>query len=572
MPGRNFFSKNAILPDKRYLLILALCALAVYANIFRNPFLWDDHLFILKNPLIQDVRNLPRLFTHAFFLDPDTHQGEYYRPFITLSFMSDYFVWKQAPFGYHLTNFIFHLLNTFLVYALGRIFLGRQRPAFWAALMFAIHPIQTEAVTYIPSRVDLIGTFFYLSSWLFFDRAVRVSSRSRLVVSVVLFCCALLSKEMTTTLPIILLCYSLTFSADQRRRAFIYTTPFWLLIFAYLAVRMFFIPFTHHSPGSLLSNLLWVLISSGWLVFSYLWLLIYPHPLYMERVYHLVRSFADVRWILFPVLAGLLGIAFWKLRGKKMEQFLLAAGLLALLPVLNIVPIYPSMAEHYLYIPSVAFFILAAGLFDEGWMRLKEGAGKKSVAAIGIFLFICYGARTVARNHDYRDETAFLEQTKRCAPWSPIVHNNLGGIYLLQGRTQEGLRELEQALALDPGNGLAWFNLGAAYCSAGMYDRALSCYQRSVERVPRSRSYNQMGILYGMQRRFPEAEEAFRQALSQDPDFADAYYNLGKVYWDQQRWAEVEDIWTQGLAKDPRHPAMKEWLERLRNTGVRKAQ
>ncbi|HQQ06999.1 MAG TPA: tetratricopeptide repeat protein, partial [Candidatus Omnitrophota bacterium] len=178
----------------------------------------------------------------------------------------------------------------------------------------------------------------------------------------------------------------------------------------------------------------------------------------------------------------------------------------------------------------------------------------------------------VARNHDYRDETAFLEQTKRCAPWSPIVHNNLGGIYLLQGRTQEGLRELEQALALDPGNGLAWFNLGAAYCSAGMYDRALSCYQRSVERVPRSRSYNQMGILYGMQRRFPEAEEAFRQALSQDPDFADAYYNLGKVYWDQQRWAEVEDIWTQGLAKDPRHPAMKEWLERLRNTGVRKAQ
>ena len=109
--------------------------------------------------------------------------------------MADYALWKENPFGYHLTNFLIHLLNVFLVYALGGIvWKGNRRAAFLTALLFGIHPIQTEAVSYTPSRVDLIGTFFYSGAWILFDRSVRSRSRLRLAGALALFSLSLLSK------------------------------------------------------------------------------------------------------------------------------------------------------------------------------------------------------------------------------------------------------------------------------------------------------------------------------------------------------------------------------------------
>ena len=560
--------------DKRsraVVLLLVLCTLSVYANTFRNPFLWDDNLLILQNELIHDARHLPDLFTTEFFSksvrESDFSDGGYYRPLVSLSFMADYALWKENPFGYHLTNFIFHLLNVFLVYLLGKVLWGkRTTPAFFGALLFAIHPIQTEAVSFIPSRVDLIATFFYLGAWVLFDQAVRRQSVKRLSGSLVLFVFSLLSKEMSVTLPILLSLYGLVFDGQDRKRAFSFTIPFWVLLLNYLLLRNFVFPLTEKPFWGYFPRLPWALVSSGTLLFSYVWLLIFPHPLHVERTHRVVETVWSLQGLVFLVLVAVLCAGFWSLRRRKEERFLLSIFLCSVLPVLNIVPIYPSMAEHYLYLPSIPFFLLVAEGFDRKRGIFPEGPVKKGCALLGCLVLIGYGTRTILRNQDYADEISFFEETRRYTPQSSLIHGNLGALYLARGRPAEAIPELQRALQIDPNLPKTLANLGMAYRDLGDYEKAIVQFLKAIEMEPQATFYNSLGVCYGMHGKAEEAEDAFQKAISLDPDFAGAYYNLGKLYWDQQKWSEVDAVWRKGLEKDPKHPFLREWLERLQKT------
>ena len=549
-------------------LLLALCTLLVYSNIFHHPFLWDDNMLILQNALIQNVRHFPDLFRAEFFTktleESDFSDGGYYRPIISLSFMLDYSLWKENPFGYHLTNVLFHLLNVLLVYTVGQRLFGRRRSAFLGALLFAIHPIQTEAVSFIPSRVDLIGVFFYLASWLLFDRWIRFRRRSDLAASLVLFLAALLSKEMTVTLPLFLFCYAFTFVRESRRRALYAALSFWALLTLYFLVRNRYFPLTQEPLWGYLPRLPSALVSSGMLVLSYLRLLVFPHPLHLERSHNLLPGFFEPQALLFPIGVVACAGALWRFRQRKAERFLFVSFFVTLLPVLNIVPIYPSMAEHYLYLPSVGFFLLAAGVAEEKWSSVRTGALRKGMVVAGALLLVAYGARTLWRNRDYADELSLFEKTRRYTPESFLVNSDLGALYLARHRPQEAIPLLEKANRIAPKRAGVLANMGMAYRDLGEYDKAISYYLKAIEAEPSAAFYNSLGVCYGMFGKKEEAEKAFRQAIVLKPGAAEAYYNLGKLYWDQKRWSDVEALWRKGLEKDPNHPLLKEWFEKLK--------
>ena len=187
---------------KSFLLFLILVtAILIYSPSFKNPFIWDDLHLIVNNSDIKSFGNLPSVFkTHLF---KTTGYSNFYRPMQIVSFMFDYALWKLNPFGYHLTNLFFHLLNVMLVYFLVKRIFKNSDIGIIASLIFAVHPINTEAVTYISGRADPISGFFFLSAFLFYMRFRADNKGILLALSVLFFGLSLLTKEAVLIFPLV---------------------------------------------------------------------------------------------------------------------------------------------------------------------------------------------------------------------------------------------------------------------------------------------------------------------------------------------------------------------------------
>lgn len=189
-----------------YLYLMAfIIAVFAFLNTLSNGFVFDDDLFIVKSPFIQDWRNLFSLFT-SDYLRHSWENLDVNRPVMVISLIFDFSVWKLNPLGYHLTNLVLHAANSLaLLYLLSLIFSDVRIP-FLSTVLFAIHPVHIQAVNAINFREDLLVTFFYLASLSYFIRGVNNYKWSPLL-SALFYLFALLSKEMALTLPIICFLY-----------------------------------------------------------------------------------------------------------------------------------------------------------------------------------------------------------------------------------------------------------------------------------------------------------------------------------------------------------------------------
>ena len=187
------------------IFLIAAAVILCYINTLQNPFIWDDEEIIVNNYLIRNWKNAPEMFKTSVFGENLGKIG-FYRPLQLFSYSIDYSFWKLNPIGYHISNIIFHLLNVLLVFFL-LIKLGIKRNfSFFASLLFAIHPINTEVVTYISGRGDLLFLFFSLLCFIFFINGTK-GKQWHYFVSVILFILAILSKENAIVIPFIILVY-----------------------------------------------------------------------------------------------------------------------------------------------------------------------------------------------------------------------------------------------------------------------------------------------------------------------------------------------------------------------------
>jgi len=196
---------------KKAAALIVLTGALTFANTLFSGFIGDEEVFILDNTFYTSWSNAPSLFSEDYFptgAKNRTIEGHYfsgsvaYRPVLSLTYFIDYWLWQLKPFGYHLSNVIFHIANTLLVYCL--LFkLSRSRgAALTAALFFCVHPIQSEAVSNIGYRADLLSTFFVLSSFLCFLKHDEGQGRPAFYfpVSVLLYFLALFTKESSIVL------------------------------------------------------------------------------------------------------------------------------------------------------------------------------------------------------------------------------------------------------------------------------------------------------------------------------------------------------------------------------------
>ena len=433
-------------------LVLAAAVILAYANALTGPFQFDDYNVIVHNPA---VHSLPAWL--------DSMPG--IRPLLKLTYTLNW-VADPRPIGFHAVNVLVHAVNAILVYRLLRL-LREEHPApDWAplagALLFALHPVQTEAVTYVSGRsVSLMATFYLgsLLAWLHMDRG-EAGSKWRLL-SAGLFGAALLVKESAVTLPFALLLLD-TIGARQRltvRQLFQRQSLHWLVLagglltIAASPTYRWFLEISLSTRG-VLDNLLTQAHAVGYLAAQ----LVRPWGMNADPDLPVLTALTPALGLQVLAILAIVGIGLGSLRGRAWLAFAILWFILHLLPTNSLVPRLDVANDRQLYLASIGIlFALGVGV---QW-TLERVHRRLLVGAVAGLLVAGLGFATVERNGVYGSEVTFWQDTAAKSPRKPRVANNLGYAYQRAGRLDEARMAYLRAIELDPAYWKARINLEA---------------------------------------------------------------------------------------------------------------
>jgi tetratricopeptide (TPR) repeat protein len=521
---------------KKIILLLAIITLAVYFNTLGHSFVWDDHFTIEENDFITDVKYIPKIFVtdlfHSYAEKSGAEHRNYYRPIQTLSFLIDYHIWKMNPFGFHLTNVLLHLANGILIFIAVFLICKSRLISLFTSILFLVHPVQTGAVAYLTGRSDVLACFFLLGSFIFY-----VIYRSATPLSVLTFIFALLSKEIALIFPLILIFYDITYNRDRE----LYSgrnnlslilkrySAYFAVAAVYIALRLTIFNFT---PGKKIF-LEWRVIYNNLLTMSrtlmeYIWFLIYPSNLHMERSVPLATSVFEGDIALSLVgLACLIFLTFVCYKRWRTTFFGIMWFVIFLLPVSNVISLNALISEHWLYIPSIGFFLLISILFSKlQFIKFKYNF----ILALFILLAFLYSYKTVERNKDWKDDLSIYYATLKDSPRKDKMYYNIGTTYHSQGSLEEAAKFYR--LAIDRGMKRAevYTNLAVVYMELGRFKESEENFKKALALNPNDAfAYNGRGALFEKRGLIKKAISEYKKALECHPDFYDAHVNLDRA-------------------------------------------
>lgn len=516
--------------------LLGLLVAVSYYNALFTPFMWDDKTLVVSNTGLKGgwdsllAAFSPRLW--GLRVDNEAFRS-FYRPLHTVLSMIDYRIWGLNPFGFHLSNVLLHLFNTLLVFAFAFKLSEERAAAFFAAAIFAVHPAHTESVTFISARVDLLSAFFLLLSFHLyafhpepgytrFGRGFGV----RDILSMFFFLLALLSKEMAVTMPILLALYTWFFEKWGRRA--VRVAPYFIILALYIAFRVLGLKAFAGQHG-LKADVLTVAFTASAAVLDYIRLLFFPYPL---KAYYSIfwqpSLSAKVIAAIVLMLVSLSAVLWYLNRDRKLHAFVILWTYIALLPVLNIGTLGEfSIAERYLYIPSIGFSILI-GLFFSSLLKDKL-TGKYAPYAFAVIVVIL-AVLTISRNRVWGDDVTFYSAMVKGAPESAIPHANLGHAYLRTGNIEGAISELGEASRLSGGNPVIHYELGSLYIKTGRLKESVVELRAALDQKPDFvEAYNALGIAYAGLGENALALDAFESVLRYDPSSEVASANIARI-------------------------------------------
>ncbi|HWR58172.1 MAG TPA: tetratricopeptide repeat protein, partial [Thermodesulfovibrionales bacterium] len=554
------------------IIILILVSFGAYFNTLFNDFVYDDNSQVIDNIWIRDVRYIPDIFSKSVwsFL-PGNVTSNYYRPIMHIGYMVSYHIFGLKPLGFHLVNILLHSGVTVLVFLIISRLLKESSlpvlhpllsPPLIAALLFATHPVHTEAVAWIAGLPELSFTFWGLLSFYFYLRSGEGYDRNYLF-SAASFFLAAFSKETALMLPIVIAGYDFAFNnfsyhARGRIRGGYYLkryVPYLVIIGLYLLMRFYALgglaPQKAHQE---LSTLQYV-INVFPLFIQYMGKLLLPVNLNAFHVFHPVASVTEARWVLSLALIMIFVFLTWvALKRNRIAFFSACCLVLPLLPVLYIPGVGENtFAERYLYLPSFGLAILCALLISalrnntRGW-----GAGFTGVCLV--LTGVCFVA-TAYRNAVWKDDYSLFQDTVRKSPDGALPHNNLGVAYRDKGMIDKAVEQYQIALRIKPDYVEAHNNLGVVYRDKGMIDKAIDQYQIALRLRPDyPDAYNNLGAAYRDKGMIDKAIEQYQAALELKPGFAKARNNLGVAYRDKGLFDKAAEQYQMALESAPDLP------------------
>ncbi len=529
------------------ILILLLVSFAVYFNTLYNGFVYDDNGQIVENPWIKNVKHLPDIFSKGVWsFQAAPSMANYYRPLMHFIALVNYHAFGLKPWGFHLANILFHAGNTLLVFIITSKLFGvsSSKPAaaatqgsatasiqlpFIAALLFAVHPIHTEAVAWVAAVPELSYTFFFLLSFYFYI-VPRPELKNGYIFSVVSFFLALLCKETALSLLIILLVYD--YALSKKRVPFsvqlkIYV-PYFIVAVVYLILR--FNALRSLAPimpyGKLMSYE--YIINIFPLFTLYLGKLIFPINLNAFIIYHPIESLIEVKGML--CLLATVTYAFLSVVAYRKNKAAFFSLLLIAIPLIPtfIVPAFSqaSLSERYLYLPSVGFVVLPAMLLA----HLREKMPRYGIGVIVTVTMLVgfYSVQTIKRNAVWKDDLTLFADTVKKSPDGETPRGMLGIALMKAGRYDEAIEEFRNTLKLNPDSANGYYNLGLTFFKKGEPQEAIPDFQKALTRTPNDAdAHRYLAASYAMVGRMDEAIEQYGILNVFNPNSPESYINLG---------------------------------------------
>jgi len=463
------------------ILFLTLATLVAYGNSLQNGFVWDDHDIIVNNAVNRDIANFFSLFSSADSTVAG-NQKTYYRPLNRLTYMLDYQLFGLHPAGYHFVNILIHLMTVILLYFVARELFTKSVPAFIAALIFAVHPVNTEAVNFISARNSSLAAFFVLLTLMTYLHAQAENNKSSSYLSGLFFLMGLLCKEQAIMLPFVLLIFEMVKGRKDGtsiKAKLLPLLPFALATAIYLVLRIHALSTV--VGGYRITDGLWGrILQNIYVIPKYAMIILFP--LRLNAFYSLPHDYlAKAAWL---VLLWIVIIATFLVIDK--ERAATKFGLLWLainfVPISNIVPI-PSapIAERYLYLPAIGLWLIAA---DQAYRLYGRFAFKRTLIASGAAIIICLAVITVNRNGDWRDDITFYSRMAETNPDSALAHFSLGLAYRERDDLQQAQAEWKRTAEIDPRYFNVFAYLGDSYIQINSLEQAEYYYKKEIEVNP----------------------------------------------------------------------------------------
>ena len=565
----------------RVIILICLVAFLAYANSLGGDFVFDDNEQIVENQNLRSWDNIARGFTtHVWAF---REQGEstnvpaplpYYRPLFTVMLTIEYQLFGLQPQWWHLVSLILHIICAIEIFYITLLLSRRRLVALIASLLFTVHPVHAESVSWISGMTDPLFGVFFLASFYFYLKqrdSNTTEKRKYLLWSLLFFIVAAFAKETALSLVILIFGYEAVVSEGKMLARLIEAAkralPFFAAALVYLIPRslvlgemMWSNPQAPNRPFS------YTLFTLPFVICSYLLHLVWPVGLSVTYDTRFITTAAATAFFLPAlILAAIAGLLiYFRARISKHVWLALLLIFVPLLPVLNLGQVSQEqylVFDHYLYI-SVAGLGYLVGL---ALLWLSESRTEKLSLATAALLVVALAigahfenkawansyavwsnAARVSPNYwapqyntalelikvkQYEGARAMLERARSLKPDEPTIHDALGRAYLGTGRLEDAEASIKQALEINPQMVESLNNLGSVYFEAKDYENAEKYFAEALRVNPKATAtrYN-LARCYSNWGRYDKAEKEFDQFLKSSPNDAEALYELGEVY------------------------------------------
>ena len=523
------------------ILLLAIANWVAYSNSFSGEMIFDDKPAIMDNPSIRSL-SLTEVLS-----PPHNGAPVEARPLLNLSFALNYAIGGLSVRGYHVVNLAIHVIAGAALFGIVRrtlslpSFSGRFQSsavgiALATSLIWTLHPLQTESVTYISQRAEsLMGQFYLLTLYC----SIRSATAERPVpwsLAAIASCAAgMASKEVMVSAPLMVVLYDRVFlfpsfaaALKCRKRLYSGLAASWLLLVALV------VPSATRSGsagwGEGISTWHYLLTQAA-AVWRYLWLCVWPHQLVLDYGTEVVRNPIQV----LPQMVGiclLLGASVWSWRWFPWIGLLATWFVATLAPTSSVVPIVTqTMAEHRMYLPLaplVILFTLIAFLAAKRYLDPRSATRGFAfvIAAIALGL----AARTHVRNQDYESHYSIWGANLRHWPQNNRPRLGIAERLMQDGQVQAAIEVYSESLKWQPNDPDIYNARGVAWQRIGQFEPAVRDHTAAIERKPDEMAYNNRARAYRQLGNYPQALADYTAALGIKPDFAEAYYARGLVH------------------------------------------
>ena len=565
----------------KYPKLFALCAVSIislvaFANSLSNDFHFDDWVGIVRNPTIRDLRNIP-----SYFTDPSTFalgSSREWRPILQTTYALNYSLGGLNPTVFRIFNLIVHVGTAFLIFLVVAEICGRfpaqarmDHPlagiftGLLAAVVFAVHTANDQAVNYIWSRSSVLAAFFYLAAFYCCLRGPFHSAPGERTLwhlnALVGFALGLGTKATAATLPAALLVYEiiflnpaarnpvkLFFSEPKRIKKYL---PLAILLMAYLAIRFALVPriFIGHDvargavpPAAMVTPYSYLLTQFRAWVY-YLGLFSWPHPLSVDfSGFGWSRSLGEPRvWLSLALVIAILFAAWWLRKAMPLITYFLFWFFITLLPESSFIPLADAVVGYRAYLPYVGLAVVLVLVSQTGWHWVWNRLTRK-IKPQRFGCWSCYGmvicamllaltGATIDRNRDWRDDLTLWNDVLSKDARNPRAHMALGVHFLRHKDFEKSQEMLDKAVQYGPGISEAYALRGYLRASLNRKDEALSDFTTAINldrRSPYPFAYR--GDLYNRAGELDKALVDFQTAINLLPSFGDAYFGVAMVY------------------------------------------